>query len=320
VWLATLVSVSLSFLGDSALATDELSGDLVILHAGSLSVPFKRVADAFASLHPNVVVKAEAAGTRDCARKISDLGRSCDVFGAADFRVVVGLLMPEHADFNIRFARNEMVIAHTGHSLRSEDINSNNWHELLLDPDIYFGRADPQRDPCGYRTEMVFQLAERHYGVPNLARELSAKHGTRFIRPKETDLLALMEAGEIDYLFIYRSVAAQHGLSFVELPDEVDLGSVELDHIYATSVVELTGKKPGEIIMRKGASIVYSVTVPKDARNRQVAEAFVAFLLSPDGRTIMEESGQPTIAPSMVRSVDNVPESLRGYCRTDDTE
>ena len=88
-----------------------LKGKLVVFHAGSLSVPFRQLAAAFRKKHPGVTVQAEAAGSRHCARKISDLGRRADVMGSADFRVVENLVMPEHATWNIRFATNEMAIA-----------------------------------------------------------------------------------------------------------------------------------------------------------------------------------------------------------------
>jgi len=136
--------------------------ELTVFHAGSLSVPFREVSTLFEQRHPGVTVKAEAAGSRDCARKISDLGRSCDVFGSADYKVVENLLMPEHTDFNIRFATNEMAIVYTQKSNRANEISSANWCNMLLDDDVIFGRSDPNSDPCGYRTVMVFQLAEQY--------------------------------------------------------------------------------------------------------------------------------------------------------------
>jgi len=169
-----------------------VSAELTIFHAGSLSVPFREVSALFEQRHPGVTIKAEAAGSRDCARKISDLGRSCDVFGSADYKVVENLLMPEHADFNIRFATNEMAIVYTPKSNRADEINLTNWYNILLGDDVTFGRSDPNSDPCGYRTVMVFQLAQKHYGVPGLAEALTEKDGDKYIRPKEWKLVRLI--------------------------------------------------------------------------------------------------------------------------------
>ena len=158
---------------------------------------------------------------------------------------------------------------------------------------------------------MVFQLAEKHYGIPGLADGLRAKD--RHIRPKETDLLALLEAGEIDYVFIYRSVAAQHGLKTVLLPDEINLKSQEFAALYDTAVVEESGKKPGETITRRGEPMVYSVTIPKNAPNRKAAEAWVGLLLSEKGRAIMETNGQRCLRPAIVDGGGRLPDSLKGF-------
>ena len=287
---------------------------LTVFHAGSLSVPLQEVSALFRQEHPDIIVRAEAAGSRDCARKISELGRQCDVMASADYVVVSNLLMPAHADFNIRFAFNEMAIAYTPRSRLGSEITSENWHQVLLTDGVAFGRADPDRDPCGYRTLMVFQLAENQCAIPDLAQRLSAKDGKRYIRPKETDLLALLEAGEIDYLFIYRSVAAQHGLKVVTLSDKVSLGSPALAPLYAQASVRVTGKEVGTFITRKGEPMVYSVTIPRNARNRQAAEAWVALLLSPKGRAIMERNGQPCATPPTADGFDKLPDSLRALC------
>ena len=296
---------------------DEVSGDLIIFHAGSLSAPFREVSELFMRRHPSVTVKAEAAGTRDCARKISGQHRQCDVFGAADYRVVENLLMPDHARFNIRFATNEMAIAYTARSVGTGEITAGNWHEVLSRPDVIHGRADPNRDPCGYRTVMVLQLAEKYFESPGLAERLAADD-QRFIRPKETDLLALLEAGEIDYLFIYRSVAAQHGLKMILLPDEVNLRSQDLAELYGTATIEVTGRAPGELITRRGEPMVYSVSIPRDSANPAAARAYVELLLSPEGRAIMQRNGQPTITPAIVDHHDRLPDSLKPLCRQDE--
>ncbi len=292
-------------------AGDALRGDLVIFHAGSLSVPFREVGKAFTKLHPGVTIKPEAAGSRDCARKICSLKRECDVMASADYSVVDTLLVPEFATFNIRFATNEMVLVYNPKSKRTTGISAKNWPKILQQPGVILGRADPNRDPCGYRTEMVLQLAETHYGRAGLFQTLTAKSRDKYIRPKETDLLALLEAGEIDALFIYRSVAEQHTLKFIILPDEVNLKSAALKALYKTATVQITGKKPGEFLTKTATPMVYSVTIPKNAPNRAAAEAFVAFLLSPQGQAIMKRNGQPAIAPAPASGSESLPAVLQ---------
>ncbi len=308
----SLIVVSLAGCSD----TDDSSTDkeLIIFHAGSLSVPFREISALFEEKHPEITIKAEAAGSRDCARKILDLGRRCDVLGSADYRVIENLLMLDYARFNIQFTMNEMAIAYTDKSRMSEVITAGNWHEILLKKKVVFGRADPNRDPCGYRTIMLFQLAEKYYGLPGFERKMSEKGGGKYIRPKETDLLVLLEAGEIDYLFIYRSVAAQHGLKTLLLPDEINLKSPSQRQVYNSAEIKITGKKPGGFITRKGEPIVYSVTIPKGALNREAAIAWIELLLSAQGRAIMESNGQESIVPSPADRYEKVPDELKRFC------
>ncbi len=296
-------------------ALRESPSELVVFHAGSLSVPFRRLGEEFIKAHPGVQIKAEAAGSRDTARKVSDLQRPCDVLASADHKVVENLLMPKHVAFNIRFATNEMAIAFTGKSKYATEVTGENWHEILMKDDVIFGRADPNRDPCGYRTVMVFQLAEKYFREAGLATRLEAKAGRRHIRPKETDLLALLEAGELDYIFIYRSVARQHKLSFIPLPDELNLKSPAHAGLYATAAVKVTGKRPGQMITRRGAPIVYSVTIPKNAVNRELALEYVELLLSPQGQKIVAGCGQMPIVPALTSEYEEVPETLKKYCK-----
>jgi molybdate/tungstate transport system substrate-binding protein len=293
-------------------AEDDVKGDLVVFHAGSLSVPFKEISQAFNKRYPHVNVLLESAGSRASARKISDLQRDADVFGSADYTVIDTLLIPDHATWNIRFAANEMVLAYTDHSRRAGEISVENWHQILLDKNIAYGRSDPNSDPCGYRTVLTSKLAELHYDQAGLASRLLAKD-RRHIRPKETDLLALLEAGEIDYVFNYRSVAQQHGLRWLALPDEINLKSPLMAEAYARVKVAISGQKPGTTIDKSGAPMVYGVTIPTKAPNPRAAMAFVTFLLSTEGLSIMEKNGQPSLVPAFSDSFDNIPEALRKF-------
>lgn len=310
--MVSIVTAAASSCGDE---TGDREDELIIFHAGSLSVPLKRIAEDFMDENPGVRVLLEAAGSRSCARKISDLGRPCDVMASADYTVIDELLVPRHADWNIRFASNEMALVYHEGSRRAEEMNSENWFEVLLDPGVAFGRSDPDSDPCGYRAVLTMKLAEVFYGEEDLAGKLMSKD-TRYIRPKETDLLALLEAGTIDYIFLYRSVAKQHGLPFLILPDEINLKSPEHSDFYSLAEVEVSGKVPGTSMVKRGAPIVYGVTIPKNSPDPVLAEKFLRHLLSPSrGMAVMDELGQPSIVPTFSDSYDRIPASLKEFAR-----
>ena len=269
--------------------------DITIFHAGSLAKPFKDIKVAFEKKYPQTNILLEAAGSRACARKITDQNRVADVMASADESVIRTLLMPEYANFSINFCSNEMAIMFTDESKYANKITSENWVDILLRNDVEYGHSEPNKDPCGYRTLLVWQLAEKYYKNEGLYQELIDGRPLKNVRPKETDLLALLEAGELDYLFIYRSVAEQHHGKYILLPSEINLGSFELADYYKSSTVELDGKKPGEKVIKNGAPMVYGITVPLNANNPEWGRKFVNFVISEEGSTIMKKNGHPII-------------------------
>lgn len=288
-----------------------ISGIITVFHAGSLSIPFRKIKAAFEAAHPGVEVRLEAAGSRECARKLTELNHPCDLLAAADYLVIDELLIPKFASWNARFATNEMIIAYRPDSRGADRITPQSWPEVLTSGAVQYGHADPNADPCGYRTLMAWQLAEKHYQLPGLAERLDAHCPAKNIRPKEVDLLALLEAGELDYVWIYRSVAEQHHLKYVTLPDEVNLKSPAFAELYATAAVEVSGKQPGEKEKVVGTPMVYGLTIPLHPPNPAGAEALAAFICGPAGKRIIEECGQPALSPVSVHGFENLPAALQ---------
>ena len=286
--------------------------NLIIFHAGSLSVPVKELADAFMKNNPGVTVLTEAAGSLHTARKITELGKPCDIMLSADHFVVSSMLIPDYASWNIRFATNEIVIAFRPESKYSSIFREDNWADILLKNDVIMGRADPDADPCGYRTVFAAKLAEEYYGRPGLADSLLGKN-TEYIRPKEVDLVALVSAGAIDYMFQYKSVAIQHGIKYLELPDEINLSSPLLADKYALVSYMIPGEAPGMRTEVKGDYISYSGTVPDRAPQKELALRFFEFMLSDEGAGIFRRCGQDPLVPAVADDPSAAPAALQKY-------
>lgn len=283
-----LTLFSLSLLG--ACAGDAPPQTLVVFNAGSLARPLKAALDSFAVRY-KVRVEQESAGSLESARKLTELGKIPDVIALADADVFPGYLMPAHVESYVTLARNRMVVAFTGQSRGQAEITRENWPAVLSRPDVEVGRSDPELDPNGYRTLMVWQLAEQLRGEPGLARRLEARAPARNVRPKEADLVGLLQAGEYDYIWSYESMARGIGLQWVMLGDSVDLSDPALASIYARAQVTVRGASEGTRITFTGKPIVYAFALPIDAPHRSVAERFAAFLLSEDGKAILRRAG-----------------------------
>jgi len=287
--------------------------DIIVFHAGSLSVPFTQLEKVFEEKYPNYDVKREPTGSIACARKITDLKRPADVVASADYNVIDDLLIPSHAKFNVQFATNEMVIAYTPHSKYADEINEKNWPAIFLREGVKIGHSNPNLDPCGYRAVLVTKLAEKYYKIDHFYEKLlgygrSYKVGEEkkekvIIRPKETDLLGLLEANGYDYLFIYKSVAQQHGLKYVSLPQEISLKDNKYASLYKTVSFDIDGEQPGMLTTQVGEPMVYGITVvqnDKSPANKEGAVKFFNFILSKEGQNIMYQNGQGVINPRII--------------------
>ncbi|MFW6375881.1 MAG: tungstate ABC transporter substrate-binding protein WtpA [Thermoplasmatota archaeon] len=301
---------------------------LNVYHAGSLSVPFDEIEKKFEDENPNVDVRRQGAGSVATVKKVTEQGKKPDIIGVADYSLIPNLMYKDDkASWTVRFAKNRMVVAYTEKSAHRDEISGDNWYEILNEDDVKFGFSNPNDDPCGYRSQMVTLLAESHYDdeqiFDNLIEEntditaegnnisvpekLNVNTKNVMIRSAEVDLMSALEAGEIDYLFIYQSVAKQHeGVDFIQLPKQIDLSSVEYAEDYSkVTVTRYTGEKS------VGKPIVYGITIPRTVENKELAVDFIKFLFSETGQQVLEKNGQPPIDPPKVDNINEVPDELK---------
>ena len=128
-------------------------------------------------------------------------------------------------------------------------------------------------------------------------------------------LIALLESGDIDYAFEYESVVRQHELEMVTLPETVDMGETEFKPAYEAVQVNLDFRRFATVEPQfRGERIGYGITIPVNAPHPDEAALFIAFLLSPEGRAIMEADHHPLFDPFPADGFDNMPESLQALC------
>jgi len=312
---------------------------LKVFHAGSLAVPLEEAEKQFETLHPNVDVQRESMGSIAAIRQVTDIGKRGEVVVSADYTLIPSMMYPEYADWVVRFATNDMVLAYNPEKSKyADEITPDNWYEILRKDGVVFAFSNPNLDPCGYRAVMVFQLSELYYGDEKIFDDLirdnteitiSEEEGGTYliktpedmkpnrdkvnIRPKSVELVALVEEGGIDYAFEYRSVAVQHNLAFVDLPEQIDLSKVEYADFYKKVKIETTD---GEV--KTGEPIVYGITVPLNAENPELGLEFVKFVIGDAGQKIFADMGQPPIVPPV--GSGDMPEELESLVQLESVE
>ena len=281
---------------------------IIVFNAGSLARPLRAALDSFAA-GTKIKIEQENAGSVETARKLTELHRIPDLVGSADYQIFPKYLMPGETSWYARFARNRMVLMYTPKSKYASTIDSTNWYRILETKGVQTGRADPALDPNGYRSIIVMKLAEQFYKQPRLADRLVANSSAHIVRPKEVDLMGLLQAGEIDYAWSYESVAQAAKLPYVTLPSAIDLSDPARVAEYAQATVRIPGNSLKDSVEIKGEPILYAFTVPRNAPHKALGERFAAFLVSDTGkRIIAREHLDPLPAPIFVG--DSIPQLL----------
>lgn len=277
---------------------------------------------------------------------------SPDIITSADYNLIPNRLYQNgYANWYIAFARNKVVLCYRDGAPGSEDIvgHTRTWYDVLRNDPVKYGHSNPDDDPCGYRALMVIQLAQRYYCdnaagfgltpdtnagglydvlIPGKEHERGRGGGISENRPggseeivskKSVDLIIALQTGDLDYAFEYRSVAVQHGLHFIELDDHVNLSKTNVEvpgveDFYNEASIEII-TEPGPPITynaKRGGAIVYGITIPLHAENKELAAEFIKLLLSETGKNIMEmENGQPFINPVICDHPENLPALLK---------
>lgn len=266
-----------------------------VLYAGSLvSLQEKVIGPAFQRA-TGLGYQGEGNGSVAAAISIRDGLRTPDVFISADPAVNETELMGpgngNRADWYLTFATTRLVIAYNPRSRFAADLERARaeevaWHEPLSRPGFRFGRTDPHLDPKGYRALMMAELAEEHYRLPGLRARLMGEATNPAQVFPETQLLVALEAGQIDAIAAYALEVADRGLPWIELPPEINLGDAAHAGRYQTATFT---QRNGTV--RRGAPVLFTITIPKAARNPDAAQAFVRFLLSPEGHALYQGRG-----------------------------
>ncbi len=305
---------------------------LKVLIAGSLTSPMGKIEQKFETDHPNVDVQLEPAGSIECVRKITELGVEADVLASADYSLIPSMMVPEYADWYLLFAKNEMVLTYSDKSKYASILNENNWYKILDKPDVVWAFSNPNLDPCGYRTPMTIQLAELAYNDDTIFEDLiSSKSkitvsnidGTYVIttpedlapatnkltiRNKSVELVSMVQEGGIDYAWEYISVAVQNNMKYLRLPASINLSDVAYADTYKKVQVKTIDGKT-----QTASPIVYGITVPLNAPNKDLANEFVKYVIDENGQQIFTADGQPPVVPAQSNGKAKVPQILQQY-------
>jgi molybdate/tungstate transport system substrate-binding protein len=344
--VSLLVAAGCSLLEGCPPAAGSGKTKLVVFEAGSLMVPFAAMEKAFETANPDIDVEIQAHGSIQVVRHVTELGEDVDIVAVADYSLIPMLMYQTfmtdgrpYADWYIRPATNQLVLAYAPGSKYSDELTIDNWYDIVSRPDVKLGLSDPRMDAVGYRTIMVAKLAESYYSQDNIMHELIGKHFTQplaefdnnngvslvtvpellepagdhmYLRGSSLQCISLLQSGDIDYTFEYKSVVAQQGLSYLELPPEVNLGYRALSDGYARVKVKIDFRRFRSVVPEfQGLPIIYGLTIANSSTRQSAAVRFIQFVLSPDGQRIFSDCHHPLLQPPECDNPEKLPATLR---------
>jgi len=232
-----------------------------VLYAGSLVTPMEGpIKTALASI--GIDFQGQGAGSKMLANLISSGVKNPDVFISVDPKLVTGL--GSKVASASTFAGTSLGI---GWSNSSKDAalfadvaaGKKTILQALQTPGIVIGRTDPKLDPKGvYTVQAMTMLA----GAAGEHAILGDDENSAQIFPEE-DLLARIDTGQADVGFFYKTEAVARGLHFLPLPGKASLSDL----------------------------ITYTLAVMTSPPHPAGAKAFAAFILTGQGKTILEKAG-----------------------------
>lgn len=267
------LALCLVFSGGTAVAAT-----IEVFHADSLAGPMKALKAAFENQHPSVRVNLTTGRSQELAERILK-GEICDVFTPSAPAVVDKDLMTKKvagtdrtgAAWSVIFSANEMVVI----TARNNPLGIKRMSDLAK-TGVRFTRVTGEKDMATQRTIDFVKNVTALEGNPQLAQGIIAGAAADPAKPRTVpETIREVATGKADAGVVYYSAAvdAKKDVDSHRFPSEVNLSS----------------------------QIRNAATIPSTAKEPAAALLFVRFILSEEGRKILEATGQPPVVPPITR-------------------
>lgn len=288
------IVITLAFMVEKSQATEtDTYKDVNVMYAGSLvKIMEDDIGSSFHN-HTGYKLVGEGKGSVQISNLIIDGFRRPDFFISADTLPIEKIINhnPPLAQWLIKFASAELVIAYNPKSDFASDLEKAArgeipWYKVLEEKGFKFRRTDPELDPKGYYTVIVAKLSNIYYNDSTIKNKiLGADRNPEQIFPEEV-LRSILESGQIDAIAAYKHEAIARGLPYITLAPQINLGTSKYSDFYRQGSYTLHSN---DIIF--GHPIFFAYTIPTTVRNLDGAKSFANFLISSQGKTVLNQVG-----------------------------
>jgi molybdate/tungstate transport system substrate-binding protein len=262
----------------SPTASAKGSGPVNVLYAGSLvDLMQNQLGPAFQSA-TGYSVTGFSGGSKELASEIKGKVHQGDVFISASPKVnatLEGTANGNWVSWYATYATSSLVLGYNPNSKFVSALKTKPWYQVITEPGFRLGFTDPATDPKGELTVEALDDTAASKHLPAL-KTLAGDKADIF--PEET-LVGRLQSGQLDAGFFYTSEATAAKIATVPLTG-IDLKAT------------------------------YTVTILNKAPHEAAAEAFVSYLLGPQGQATLKQDGFTLVTPPEVTG-SGVPSSLQ---------
>ena len=256
--LSFLILSSLLF--SACTGTSNASQTLTVYAAASLTDAFTEIGKAFESEHPDVTVVFNFGGSQNLRTQIEQ-GAPADVFASANSKEMSTLLENNFVNANTPqiFLTNQLVVI-----LPKNNPAGINSLEDLSKPDVKIVLAAEEVPAGGY------------------ARQVLENLNSMFGADYKNKVLANVVSNEDNIR---------------QAMTKVQLGEADASIVYVSDVIAVPGLR--QILIPENVNVLaeYPIAPLVESANVEIANQFIAFVLSPEGQSILKKWGFTPGAP-----------------------
>lgn len=230
---------------------------ILVYTDSSLSLLLKNIARDFQKKNPDYEIIIEPSPAKMAIRKVIDMGKNPDLLIFYSNNLAKSeKIVPTRTSCLIQFARDRLVIAYADSSTGGQNISSENWPDYIFDDNIRFGKVRKEMDPLGIYTESMSRLAGSLFKNkrPDFIKKWDHAFKDAETRSDPMDLSRQIESGNLDFGFLYSSLARAHRLKTLDLQKEIDFSKSSISWIMEKiGSIKIKGPKstvtvPGELV------------------------------------------------------------------------
>jgi len=295
----------------SAISATTTLAPLITFNADAYTAEVQALLNGFSAATAVPVAPTHPAGSFALAKQIVS-GSQVDVF----IPVALSAAAPSNlgnlsSNWAIGFASDQMVIAYSnasistpaaatvisGYQRAAKSNASSDWNAMfasLTSGGVKVGISDPNADPAGLRGWLVLEAAGALYG--NSSQSYTApllQAQANVTGSAAANMVAPMQAGQMQFLFIYKSVAIAQHLGYFQLDHRVNLGDPKLAASYALLKYTLAEGPT------TGAPIILCMTIPVNAPDATEAMQFVQYVVK-DSAGVLTPYGLQAFNPPLL--------------------